>query len=359
VRRKQEKVGHVFISYSHEDSDFAEVLISKIEKEGLSIWADSDRLNAGEDWRSTIDQAIKEAFVLIVVMSPSAKASEYVTYEWAFAWGAGVKAIPVLFKPTELHPRLESLQYLDFSNRSFRPWDKLIKLVKNEAEEYAYLAHAQQETLYELLPLCTVSISLSERHTGTGFFVAPKLVLTCSHVTQVENKSETQVHWNEQVYSARILKDFPVDGDYIDLTLLQIDLSDHPCVYLHDGAIPSDTLYTYGYSQTLPDGDAATFEFEGRGDRRGSRLKFKAGQVRAGMSGAPLLNIRTGGVCGIVETTFDQRNVSGGMGIPTKTIFQNFLELQELQLQFHQQNRRWISCLTPAQRRLIVLPKKG
>jgi hypothetical protein len=352
-------MGHVFISYSHEDSDFAEVLINNIEKEGLSIWEDTDRLNAGEDWRSTIDQAIKEAFVLIVVMSPSAKASEYVTYEWAFAWGAGVKIIPVLFKPTELHPRLESLQYLDFSNRSFRPWDNLMKLVKSEAEEYAYLAHAQQETLYELLPLCTVSISQGDRLAGTGFFVAPKLVLTCSYVIRDRNQSEVQVHWNEQVYSARILKDFPKGGDDIDLALLQIDLSDHPCIYLLDGAIPSDTLYTYGYSRILPDGDTATFELEGRGDKRGSRLKFKAGQVRIGMGGAPLLNIRTGGVCGIVEVTFDPDNVSGGMGIPTKTIFQNFLELKDLQQQFHQQNRRWISCLNPAQRRLTTLPKNG
>jgi hypothetical protein len=66
-------------------------------------------------------------------MTPEAKASEYVTYEWAFAWGAGIKVIPVLLKRTELHPRLESLQYLDFTNRTARPWDALIELL-GEAE---------------------------------------------------------------------------------------------------------------------------------------------------------------------------------------------------------------------------------
>jgi hypothetical protein len=84
-------------------------------------------------WRRGIDDAIKGAFVLTVVMTPEAKASEYVTYEWAFAWGAGVKVIPLLLKRTQLHPRLESLQYLEFTNRHTRPWDALIALLR-EAE---------------------------------------------------------------------------------------------------------------------------------------------------------------------------------------------------------------------------------
>ncbi|HEY5005730.1 MAG TPA: toll/interleukin-1 receptor domain-containing protein [Ktedonobacteraceae bacterium] len=78
---------HLFISYKHEDSDFAEVLIRRFEKAGFKIWVDHDQLHIGEDWRNEIDQAIKNSFALIVIMTPEAKASEYVTYEWAFAWG--------------------------------------------------------------------------------------------------------------------------------------------------------------------------------------------------------------------------------------------------------------------------------
>ncbi len=62
-------------------------------------------------------------------MSPDAKASEYVTYEWAFAWGCGIKVIPVMYRKTELHPRLGALQYLDFTGR-IRPWDSLMKTLK-------------------------------------------------------------------------------------------------------------------------------------------------------------------------------------------------------------------------------------
>lgn len=123
-------MAHVFISYAHEDGDFAEVLTSKLKEEGISHWVDSEHLRAGEDWRQAIDDAIRSAFAVIVVMSPIAKTSEYVTYEWAFAWGLGVRVVPILYTPTALHPRLEALQFLDFTSRSQRPWDKLVEHLK-------------------------------------------------------------------------------------------------------------------------------------------------------------------------------------------------------------------------------------
>jgi len=45
-----------------------------------------------------------------------------------------VRVIPILLKPTELHPRLEALQYLDFSNRVARPWDALIEALQKAVE---------------------------------------------------------------------------------------------------------------------------------------------------------------------------------------------------------------------------------
>ena len=116
-----------FITHAHEDGDFAELLQARIEKEGHRAWIDTERLVVGTDWRLEIDQTIKAASAVLVVMSPEAKISEYVTYEWAFAWGVGVPVIPLMLKPTQLHPRLETLQFLDFTNRAARPWEKLMK----------------------------------------------------------------------------------------------------------------------------------------------------------------------------------------------------------------------------------------
>src|SRR5215831_19481494 len=92
---------HIFISYKKpEDGDFAEMVFSKIEKAGISPWIDNDKLEAGTDWRNDIDQAIRESSALIVIMSPDAKNSQYVTYEWAFALGAEINVIPLLHRLT-------------------------------------------------------------------------------------------------------------------------------------------------------------------------------------------------------------------------------------------------------------------
>lgn len=118
-------MAQVFLSYKHDDGDFAQILRDRIEQAGFDGWID-DNLQAGEDWREMIDRAIRESMALVVILSPEATASEYVTYEWAFALGASVPVVPVMLKPTPLHPRLDELQFLDFTNRKARPWEMLI-----------------------------------------------------------------------------------------------------------------------------------------------------------------------------------------------------------------------------------------
>src|SRR5207248_9967675 len=110
-------MNHIFVSHCHEDSDFAENLQNRLTQAEFTAWTDAN-IPVGKNWRNQIDKAIKEASALTTVITPESKNSEYVTYEWAFAWGAGVKVIPVLLKKTEYHPRLESLQYLDITNRN-------------------------------------------------------------------------------------------------------------------------------------------------------------------------------------------------------------------------------------------------
>jgi hypothetical protein len=133
AKSSAEGAGEFFISHAREDGDFAELLKLRMEKEGLTAWIDIERLNVGEDWRLEIDTAIRRTPALIVVVTPAARQSEYVTYEWAFAWGADVPVIPILLKETPMHPRLESLQYLDFTNPIARPWNKLLDALATTA----------------------------------------------------------------------------------------------------------------------------------------------------------------------------------------------------------------------------------
>jgi len=126
----------VFISYHRDDADFAELLQGRLQKAGHDTAMDVEILNAGDDWRDKLDQTIKDSHVLVVIMTPQAGASAYVSYEWAFAMGAGLTIIPLALEASDFHPRLEILQYLDFTNKA-RPWSALITEVDKAAEAHA------------------------------------------------------------------------------------------------------------------------------------------------------------------------------------------------------------------------------
>ncbi|MEQ9624771.1 trypsin-like peptidase domain-containing protein [Coleofasciculus chthonoplastes] len=194
-----------------------------------------------------------------------------------------------------------------------------------------------------LLQQCTVKLSLPGGW-GTGFFVAPEWILTCAHVVKGAKGEPIQVRWQmQQNWSQAVVEDLLPDP--YDLALLRVTLltdANPPCVYL-DGAIQSrDPLYLFGYpDREFDNGCPVTFNCEGvTGDEPGL-IKFKLGQVRPGMSGAPLLNQRTGKVCGMVKFTRDRSFDLGGGAVPTTVILSQFPQLREFQREFHQQDRRW------------------
>lgn len=129
-------MGHVFISYARRDLEFVEEMRAQLRDAKLEVWTDRV-LSPGSDWRLEIDDAIRNAFALIVVITPESKSSEYVTYEWAFGLGIGIRVIPLILKPTRLHPRLEFLQHIDFAN--FEPgqyaWELLIEGLQRIQDE--------------------------------------------------------------------------------------------------------------------------------------------------------------------------------------------------------------------------------
>src|SRR5215471_8111087 len=123
---------HVFISYCHEDEDFAHILEEKIRQNEFGAWRDQ-ALSAGEDWRAEIDAGIREALAAIVILSPGSIRSAYVNYEWAFARGSGIPVIPIMRKAVDVgfDPRLKALKCLDFTDDAAGPWDSLMQSLRD------------------------------------------------------------------------------------------------------------------------------------------------------------------------------------------------------------------------------------
>lgn len=211
------------------------------------------------------------------------------------------------------------------------------------------------QTLYELLAECTVAISANGAK-GTGFFVAPGKVLTCAHVVEPakNNPASIEVTWRGQNYPTRSLATRYVA--YPDIALLEVNVADHPCVLLAGSARPYSRLYSYGYPDIEQQGAPTTFNCEGlMGGALNDLLRLKDGQVRPGMSGSPVLNDETGGVCGIVQATRDRSSALGGKALLAQVIYSEFPVLETLQQQFHTRDTRWPDSLTNDQRKNLGL----
>jgi hypothetical protein len=199
--------------------------------------------------------------------------------------------------------------------------------------------------LFELLHSCTARLEVSGGH-GTGFFVAPGLVLTCAHVVEKAESDVTRitVHYGGKRCRVQKIECYP--KPYPDLALLHIDLREHPCVYLDASVEPRDQLYSYGYTEKHLAGESTTLESEGamRTDDGELLLKLKSGQVLRGSSGSPLLNERTWGVCGVVKLSRDRLTALGGGAIPTEVVLSKLPKLTELQEAFHKRDSRWMDA---------------
>jgi len=231
-------------------------------------------------------------------------------------------------------------------------------------------------SMRELLKLCTVRLLVKNEDQGTGFFVAPGLILTCAHVVQSAKEKNLPVEvstWDGQSLGQGsiekyLLEKIPVkdailktENSYPDLALLKAMQTGHPCVFMNHKVSYHDELYSYGYTQFYPSGDGVEFTYEDISwiDSQRPLLKFREGQAQKGLSGAPLLNLRTGGVCGVVQNSRGSESDAGGRAIPTDIAWQELKEfdLVTRQEQYHQKDKRWVESLTPEQaKELGLLP---
>ncbi len=204
-------------------------------------------------------------------------------------------------------------------------------------------------SIHDLLRLSTVKINTEVGSRGTGFFVAPGIILTCAHVLKEPLGSKINLLCSDlkTTLEAGIVEIFPDGVDLAILVCNSPNSSDY-CVYLDDDIESRDPCYTYGYSfheEGNENGDPVTLECEGKIGTPISGLKLKCGQVLPGLSGSPLLNNRTSKVCGVVRDTRDERFDLGAEAVPINFLLERFTRLIDLQQEFHNTDLKWRNLL--------------
>jgi len=219
------------------------------------------------------------------------------------------------------------------------------------------------EVVDPILPLfrqCVVRVDVEGEFRGTGFFVTSDEVVTCAHV--VHRAGSVTVAGRDRDSKAEVLlcvpelaEDDPQAGFYPfpDLALLRVEEppDSQPCVLL-DAAEPSaasrpDVLGLYGYSlgeyrggEVAP--SPAAVDYKGPLDSGGERLlKLGDDQVLRGYSGCPALNLRTGGVCAVIDSTRDAKQDLGGFGVPVAAFERALPGVLERNREWHEANPTW------------------
>jgi hypothetical protein len=214
-----------------------------------------------------------------------------------------------------------------------------------------------------LLPACTVSIDLGGSHSGTGFFVEPGTVVTCHHVIEAallaspEARPEitiTRYTPSEEDGEEYEFLDFgnTPERSEGDLAFIRVEaIPGQLCAVLDEGYQSSDDLATFGYPLDEERGAPRMFVAEGRtGDKH---QQFAQGQVVPGLSGSPLLNLRTGAVCGVVRETRDMSQPIGGYAVPISTLFELERSVKRSNRNTCLDDSRWVDELPEDQKKLM------
>src|SRR5215471_4148510 len=104
----------IFISYSHADSAFVDQLEADLRKLGFETWVDRQRLAGGQRWRRELQEAVEQAQVLLIVLSPDAIASRSVQIEFDYALELSKLLIPVYYRQCNVPMELRAIQWIDF-----------------------------------------------------------------------------------------------------------------------------------------------------------------------------------------------------------------------------------------------------
>jgi hypothetical protein len=214
--------------------------------------------------------------------------------------------------------------------------------------------------IQSLLEECTVRVVVGGQSSGTGFFVAPGMVVTCAHVVEAVTLSSDAVAPAVEVVDAQQARHAatldPRDvwpEDAVDLAILRIDATvEHASVLLDVDCRERDSVSSFGFPKKYPEGVPTQLTVEGEMGAPTRWLKLANGQVQPGMSGAGVVNVRTGGVCGVLKRTRDQQTDLGGYAVPITTLFRQAPRLERDNERVHVSDSRWIDLLPSEVRRL-------
>ena len=144
-------MSHIFISYSHKDSEYAHKLADSLQERGLAAWID-DRIDYGTRWPRVIQEHVDTCSAFIVIMTPNSYESEWVQNELTRAKRKHKSIFPLLLEGSEPWLSVEATQYCDVRTGELPPVDFYVRLASMTGiSEAGSVAKAEAKKKWETL----------------------------------------------------------------------------------------------------------------------------------------------------------------------------------------------------------------
>lgn len=124
----QDHMGHIFISYSHQNTDYANQLTETLRASGFNVWIDT-RLNYGSQWPRELQTQLDTCDVFILIMTAHSFESDWVQNELLRAKRKSKPVFPLLLEGDEPWLSVESTQFYDVRGGKL-PDDRFFRSLK-------------------------------------------------------------------------------------------------------------------------------------------------------------------------------------------------------------------------------------
>lgn len=123
-------VDHIFIAYARPDWESIVVpLLVVLQDSGIQTWVEQYLMPGDDDWRAGVEQALRECWMLLLIMSPQSMNSRHVKLQYRYFLNREKPVIPLGYKSvSSLPPEFATLQIV--------PYDP-----KNQSHSFQRLIH--------------------------------------------------------------------------------------------------------------------------------------------------------------------------------------------------------------------------
>lgn len=236
-----------------------------------------------------------------------------------------------------------------------------------------------EHTAKDLLASCSARLDTAAGPQGTAFFVAPGYAVTAAHVISGAEGLAVRLSEGTRSWNGRVIDVCPPLADESasqspypapDIALIKIDDGpEHACALLGRqlpvaGVWVTARGHTRTFDQLAVTAETESFRLSGvleTPDPGCTLLKLGLGEVTHGMSGAPVLDLSTGYVVGMLRTSRKLGSNLGGWVVPAGLIRRLWPhEVDVGNDRFHEQDSRWRdSAATPRAQSEQGAPTEG